>query len=190
LTAAFFRSVIKDIRMERSKVRPSDNIRTLFVSSTLVEYLLILRGKAQTRLEASAKKERSSRAERSSQQKAEERKEIKAKVDAEVPLGWAAEMVDIDALKWVTARMRIAFDDSPPAWTELQASIDCFTQIVSSRGGPVGSLQLLILEAMSSSTNQEDVDAGNLLQNQLYYNSEILDASIVVVSHFKRQSNR
>jgi hypothetical protein len=43
---------------------------------------------------------------------------------------------------------------------------------------------------MSSSTNQEDVDAGNLLQNQLYYNSEILDASIVVVSHFKRQSNR
>ncbi len=135
MTAAFFRSVIKDIRMERSKVRPSDNIRTLFVSSTLVEYLLILRGKAQTRLEASAKKERSSRAERSSQQKAEERKEIKAKVDAEVPLGWAAEMVDLDALKWVTARMRIAFDDSPPAWTELQASIDCFTQIVSHRGG-------------------------------------------------------
>ncbi|BEI92678.1 uncharacterized protein CcaverHIS019_0503060 [Cutaneotrichosporon cavernicola] len=171
----FFRSILKDIRMERKKVRPTDNIRTLFVSSTLVEYLLILRRKKQTQLEESARRrERDSVAKRSSEQKAQERKEVKEKVDEELPLGWAIELVDLDSLRWVSARMRTAFDEV--AWTELEASIDCFTQV------------LLVLEAMSSSTNQEDVDAGNLLQNQLYYNAEILEASIQVVSNFKQQS--
>ncbi|CAK9781717.1 hypothetical protein CC85DRAFT_324759 [Cutaneotrichosporon oleaginosum] len=170
----FFRSVVTDIRMERSKVRPSDSIRTLFVSSTLVEYLIILRRKAQSRLEESARRGRDPKAKRSSQEKAQKQQEIKEEVDAEAPLGWAAEMVDIDSLKWVTARMRIAFEDK--AWTELQASVDCFTQI------------LLVLESMSLSTNQEDVDAGNLLQNQLYYNADILDASLAVVSNFTSQS--
>lgn len=43
---------------------------------------------------------------------------------------------------------------------------------------------------MSLSTNQDDVDAGNLLQSQLYYNAEILGASLAVVSQFTTQSYR
>lgn len=125
--------------MERSKVRPTDNIRTLFVASVLVEYLLILRNKTRTRLEETARRERSSRGERTAEQKAQEQKGIEEKLDAEVPLGWAAEIIDLDSLRWVTARMRIAFEDTPPAWTELQAAIDCFTQIVS---GEAGSCEL------------------------------------------------
>ncbi|GMK55868.1 hypothetical protein CspeluHIS016_0209240 [Cutaneotrichosporon spelunceum] len=170
----FFRSALKDIRMERKKVRPTDNIRLLFISSALVEYLLILRDKMQVRLEESAARAQKSRAERGADQKSRERKEIKEKVDEELPLGLAAELVDLDSLRWVSACMRLAMEDA--AWTELEASIDTFTQI------------LLVLEAMSLSTNQDDVDGGNLLQNQLYYNAEILEASIQVVSKFKQQS--
>lgn len=120
LTVAWIESVMKDIRMERSKVRPTDNIRTLFVSSVFIEYLLILRQKALTKAEEAAK-----------DATPEDKKEIKIKLDQDIPLGLAVEMIDITSLKWITARMRISMEEKPPAWTELQAAIDCFTQVVS-----------------------------------------------------------
>lgn len=50
--------------------------------------------------------------------------------------------------------------------------------------------QLLYLEALTGSTDKEDVEAANQLQSMLYYDSAILDASIAVISDFKTQSYR
>lgn len=48
--------------------------------------------------------------------------------------------------------------------------------------------QLLLIEAMSHSSDEEDSEAAAIIQNQLYYNGDILDASLQVVSNYKDQS--
>lgn len=114
----FIASVLADIRMERAKVRDTDNVRTLFVISVFVEYLLILRRLTLAKLEEAAKTK-------------DDRRAIKQRLDEELPLGWAVETVDEYPLRWISAQMRLAMDEKPPAWTALQAAIVCFTQIVS-----------------------------------------------------------
>ncbi|TXT09069.1 hypothetical protein VHUM_02543 [Vanrija humicola] len=85
-------------------------------------------------------------------------------------------MAELDTVRWVASRMKTTMDDHPPAWTELEASINCFTQI------------LLLIDAMAHSTDEEDSEAAAIIQNQLYYNGDILDASLRVVSNYKDQS--
>lgn len=41
---------------------------------------------------------------------------------------------------------------------------------------------------MAASTDQEDVEAAEILQNQVYYNGDILDASLQVISQYKNQA--
>lgn len=41
---------------------------------------------------------------------------------------------------------------------------------------------------MSRSRDQEEADAAQTLQDQLYYNGDILDACLEVVSQYKDQS--
>lgn len=48
--------------------------------------------------------------------------------------------------------------------------------------------QLLLLETMSVSGIEDDVEAAEILQNSLYYNYDILDTSITVVAQYKDQS--
>ncbi|WVF65442.1 hypothetical protein IAT40_000170 [Kwoniella sp. CBS 6097] len=144
----FFASILKDIRMERSKIRPTDNLRTFFLSRFFIEYLLILHEKEAAQ---GAKKH-------------------------ELALGFVAEMVEMDNIRWLFYRLKSAMDDKPPAWTELQASLDCFTQI------------LLLLDEMAASKNQDDVDVAEIVQNNLYYNGDILDSSLSVISQYKDQS--
>ncbi|KAL7421130.1 Topoisomerase 1-associated factor 1 [Cryptotrichosporon argae] len=145
----FIASILKDIRMERAKVRPKDSVRALFVARFCIEYLLVLRAKA-----------------------------AKAGKDAneDLALGLVAEMAEVDSVRWVVLRMKLTMDDKPPAWTELQASIDCFTQI------------LLLIDAMSVSKDEEEVEVAEILQNQLYYNGDILDSCLSVVTQYKDQS--
>lgn len=100
---AFIESILRDIRMERTKIRPSDNIRVFYLSSFFIEYLLLLRHKL-------VEKGDSRRLE-------------------ELPLGLVAQIAEMDSVKWLFARLRICWDDKPKAWTELQACIECFTQI-------------------------------------------------------------
>lgn len=121
LIVDFFATVLKDIQMERSKVRPADTGRALFVSRFLMEYLLILRKKALARATADVE---------SLPGGAEP---PMVTVDAELPLTLAAQMVDMMTVRWVSARMKMAIDETPISWNELQASINCFTQIVSLR---------------------------------------------------------
>lgn len=104
--------------MERSKVRPADSLRTLFVARFAVQYILVLRTKALTVAEKDAKHK---------QDNGEQT--VMAKVDSDLPLGLVAAMTELDAVRWVASRMKTSMDDK--AWTELQASIDCFSHIVS-----------------------------------------------------------
>ena len=48
--------------------------------------------------------------------------------------------------------------------------------------------QLLLIDAMSLSDEEEDVEAAEILQNRLYYNGDILDSSLQVISQYKDQS--
>ena len=41
---------------------------------------------------------------------------------------------------------------------------------------------------MAASTEEEDVEVAEILQNRLYYNGDILDSALQVVSHYKDQS--
>lgn len=94
LIVAFFASILKDIRMERSKIRPSDNIRTFFLSRFFMEYLLLLRGR-----EAQEVKDR--------QKKGLDVEEGKT----ELVLGLVGEMAEMDSVRWVVTRMKVSMDE-------------------------------------------------------------------------------
>ncbi|WWC91099.1 uncharacterized protein L201_006040 [Kwoniella dendrophila CBS 6074] len=144
----FFQSILRDIRMERSKIRPTDNVRTFYLTRFFIEYLLVLKHK----------------------------EEQKSEQDHRLSLSLVAEMAEMDSIRWLFSRMKSSMDDKPPAWTELQASLDCFTQI------------LLLLDAMATSGEEEDIEVAEIVQNNLYYNGDILDSSLSVISQYKDQS--
>ncbi|ODO06093.1 topoisomerase 1-associated factor 1 [Cryptococcus wingfieldii CBS 7118] len=146
----FFEYILRDIRMERTKIRPSDNIRVFYLTRFFIEYLLLLRNKLYDK---GGSRERD-----------------------ELPLGLVAQMAEMDSVKWLFARLRISWDDKPKAWTELQACIDCFTQI------------LLLIDDMATSPDEEDVEVAEIMQHQLYYNYDILDSALSVVREYKNQS--
>jgi replication fork protection complex subunit Tof1/Swi1 len=61
----------------------------------------------------------------------EANKDIAERTEEMLPLGLIGEMMELDAVRFVVTRMKVTLDDKPPGWTELQAAIECFTQIVS-----------------------------------------------------------
>jgi replication fork protection complex subunit Tof1/Swi1 len=94
---AFFATILKDIRMERSKIRPSDNIRTFYLARFFMEYLL--------------------RSRRQESEAAVKRKEKGIVDDPEVvakrmmPLGLVGEMAEMDSVRWVVMRMKFSMDE-------------------------------------------------------------------------------
>ena len=106
LMPAFFSSVLRDIRMERSKVRPTDNVRCLVLSRFFIDYFLILRSKSSGKNEG------------------------KVPEGDNLALGLVAELAEMESVRWVVMRMKSCMDDKPVPYKELQASIDCFTSIV------------------------------------------------------------
>ncbi|WVO15560.1 hypothetical protein L204_103220 [Cryptococcus depauperatus] len=155
----FFDSILRDIRMERVKIRPSDNIRVFYLSYFFIEYLLFTRKKAA---EETARSRNST--------------SVQERKTKELPLGAVAQMAEMDTLRWLFGRLRSCWDDKPRAWVELQACIDCFTQI------------LLLIDEMAASKDEEEVEVAEILQHQLYYNYDILDSSLSVVREYKNQS--
>jgi replication fork protection complex subunit Tof1/Swi1 len=111
--------------MERSKVRPTDNVRTFYLARFFIEYLLILREKAAAQ---------NGSANGNGKQK-----------DG-ISLGLVGEMAELDSVRWVVMRMKSTMDD------------------------------------------EDDVEVAEILQNQLYYNGDILDSSLAVISGYKDQS--
>lgn len=61
----------------------------------------------------------------------------------------------------------------PKAWNELQAGIDCLTQLV------------LLIQAMASSPVPSEVDVADVLQQQLIYNGEVLDIAFDSIRAYK-----
>lgn len=64
----------------------------------------------------------------------------------------------------------------PKQWTELQAGIECLTQL------------LLLIDAMSTSASSQDeveVDAASTLRHQLIYNGEVLDIALDSMRSYK-----
>jgi replication fork protection complex subunit Tof1/Swi1 len=114
-TKAFFASILKDIKMERAKVKEADNLRLLYLSRFFLEYFLLLYNH-------------------------EREKGIDPKSEEGHDFGLIAEMTEGTSIGYIQARMRICLSDKPPSWTELHAAVDCFIQVVSwriRRGNPI-----------------------------------------------------
>ncbi|KIY53837.1 timeless-domain-containing protein, partial [Fistulina hepatica ATCC 64428] len=137
---AFLATLLKDIRSERAKIIEKDNVLLLYVTKWFLEFFLALRSQ-----------------------------ELASGLPAEVrqwKFNVVAEVTERTWIVWVHKRMRQAVEDKPKQWTELQAGIECLTQL------------LLLIDAMSESKSTVYVDAASLLQQQLVYNGEILDLAL------------
>ncbi|GAA5852706.1 hypothetical protein JCM8547_002595 [Rhodosporidiobolus lusitaniae] len=103
---SFFSSVLRDIRMERLKVRESDNVRFLFLTRFFLEFFLLVYHDDEKRGIPHTDEENGH------------------------DFGMIAEMTEPHAIGFVTLRMRTALEDKPPLWTDLHAGVECFTQML------------------------------------------------------------
>ncbi|GAA5906718.1 hypothetical protein JCM8208_006366 [Rhodotorula glutinis] len=102
----FFSSVLRDIRMERIKVRESDTVRFLYLSAFFLEFFLLV-------------------------YRDDEKRGISHLDDEHGhDFGMVAEMTEPHAIGFVTMRMKTALEEKPPLWTDLHAGVECFTQIL------------------------------------------------------------
>lgn len=58
-------------------------------------------------------------------------------------------------------------------WNELQAGIECLTQLI------------LVIDNMSSSGDEDVIDAAEVLQQQIIYNGEMLDIAFESLRTYK-----
>ncbi|KAI6163605.1 timeless protein-domain-containing protein [Pisolithus thermaeus] len=142
----FLASLLRDIKSERPKITEKDHLRLLYTTKWLLEFFLVSRSRENA-------------------------------VDGprKWSLGLVAEVTDRSWIVWVLRRMRGAMDDKPKMWTELQAGIECLTQL------------LLLIDTMSSSViSDSNLDeAARLLQQQLIYNGDVLDIALDSLRSFK-----
>ncbi|KAI6107784.1 timeless protein-domain-containing protein [Pisolithus croceorrhizus] len=144
----FLASLLRDIKSERPKITEKDHLRLLYTTKWLLEFFLVSRSRENA-------------------------------VDGprKWSLGLVAEVTDRSWIVWVLRRMRGAMDEKvrPKMWTELQAGIECLTQL------------LLLIDTMSSSViSDSNLDeAARLLQQQLIYNGDVLDIALDSLRSFK-----
>ncbi|KAI4520868.1 timeless-domain-containing protein [Schizophyllum commune Loenen D] len=145
----FLSALIKDIRMERPKITEKDNLLLLYVAKWFIEFFLLSRAKEKTGSNAKAGDER-----------------------------WnfrlIAEITERDWIVWVLKRMRQASEDKPKQWTELQAGIECLTQL------------LLVIDGLCSSADTAYTETAETLQQQIIYNGEILDIAFEAMRNYKQ----
>ncbi|KIJ64730.1 hypothetical protein HYDPIDRAFT_181592 [Hydnomerulius pinastri MD-312] len=142
----FLSSLLKDIKSERPKIREKDHLRLLYTTKWLLDFFLTSRSKENI-------------------------------IDGQRKwnLGLIAEVTDRSWIVWVLRRMREAMEEKPKMWNELQAGIECLTQL------------LLLIDTMSSSViSDPDLnEAARLLQQQLIYNGDVLDIAFESLRSFK-----
>lgn len=83
--------------MERSKIRPSDNIRTFYLAAFFMDYLLGLRRKE---IEAARKRKEKGVADEAD----EDHRRL-------MPLGLVGEMAEMDSVRWVVMRMKFSMEE-------------------------------------------------------------------------------
>ena len=81
--------------MERPKVRETDNVRALYLSTFFIEFFLLSRTRATAAAASDVKG------------KGREEDDVSKTWD----YGYVAEFAEIDAVKWVVGRMRLVMDD-------------------------------------------------------------------------------
>ncbi|EAU83799.2 topoisomerase 1-associated factor 1 [Coprinopsis cinerea okayama7 len=142
----FLAGLLKDIRAERAKVTEKDNLRLLYVTKWFLEFFLAMRAKAHGQGNPD-----------------------------QWSFGLIAEVVERVWIVWVLKRMRESMEEKPKLWTELQAGIECLTQL------------FLLIDAMSSADIQDPTlsEAAELLLQQLIYNGEVLDISLNSLQFYK-----
>ncbi|EKM57133.1 uncharacterized protein PHACADRAFT_142335 [Phanerochaete carnosa HHB-10118-sp] len=87
--------------------------------------------------------------------------------------GLIAEVTERNWIVWVLRRMREAVNEKPKLWTELQAGVECLTQLV------------LLIDAMSSSGVEDAQHVSEVLQVQIVYNGEVLDIAFDSLKVYK-----
>ncbi|KIJ43813.1 hypothetical protein M422DRAFT_136778, partial [Sphaerobolus stellatus SS14] len=105
----------------------------------------------------------------------------KTKIDKEggpwtPEFGMVSEVIDRMWVVWILKRMRGALDEKPKQWVELQAGIECLTQL------------LILIDNMSHASDPTLLEAAEVLQHQLYYNGDVLDFAIEGLQNYKEQS--
>ncbi|THH04072.1 hypothetical protein EW145_g5791 [Phellinidium pouzarii] len=152
----FLASLLKDIKSERPKIMEKDHLRLLFITKWFLEFFLCVR---TSQIEDSQKKDTQ-----------------KASLNAETwDFSLVAEVIERSWIIWILKRMREAVEDKPKLWTELQAGIECLTQL----------LQLIDSMYASDITDPELGEAAVLLQQQIVYNGEVLDISVDALRAYK-----
>lgn len=100
---------------------------------------------------------------------------VRAKEGPDSPwkFGLIAEVTERAWIVWVLKRMREAVEEKPKLWNELQAGIECLTQLI------------LVIDNMSSSGDEDVIDAAEVLQQQIIYNGEMLDIAFESLRTYK-----
>ncbi|KAA1474618.1 timeless-domain-containing protein [Dentipellis sp. KUC8613] len=145
----FLASLLKDIKSERPKITEKDNLRLLFITKWFLEFFLAVRSKQK---EAG----------------------VAPGIDgAPWSFGLIGTVVERSWIIWVLKRMNGAMEEKPKLWTEWQAGIECLTQL------------LALIEVMGSSRplsadgdGTELHEAAELVQQQLIYNGQVVDAAL------------
>ncbi|KAH9983375.1 timeless protein-domain-containing protein, partial [Russula compacta] len=152
----FLASLLKDIKSERPKITEKDHLRLLFVTKWFLEYFLAVRAWEKS-----------------------ENGGPGAPGGGPWPFGLVGEVIERGWIVWVLKRMNGAVEEKPKLWTELQAGIECLTQLLA-------LLEAMMVAAPTSTEAGDDDDEGTtelyeaavLLQQQLVYNGQVLDAAL------------
>ncbi|KAF5391610.1 hypothetical protein D9757_002428 [Collybiopsis confluens] len=158
----FLSMLLKDIRAERAKITHKDNLRLLFVTKWFLGFFLHRRSLAI--------------------KNAKESEGDKADGDArEHSFGLVAEVLERQWIIWVLKRMREAGEEKPKAWTELQAGIECLTQLLFL----IDSMSSLPASPTDSEEHTDLIDAAHTLLYQLVYSGEVLDVAFESLRTYK-----
>ncbi|KZV75695.1 timeless-domain-containing protein [Peniophora sp. CONT] len=137
----FLTSLLKDIKSERPKITERDNVRLLFVAKWFLEFFLACRARQL-------------------------REGLSAADGTLWDFGLVGTVVERSWIVWVLRRMAGAIEDKPKLWTELEAGMECLTQLLG-----------LIETLASERADSELRSAAELLLGQLVYNGQVLDAA-------------
>ncbi|KAJ9100538.1 hypothetical protein QFC21_003581 [Naganishia friedmannii] len=207
---AFFSSILKDIRLSRSKVRETDNLRTLYLCRFFMEYLLAQRSKP---INVAIRKERTKAKEA---RKAEKARLASVAPTIKIPLAVAEySLDDLVAGKLINP---VEGDDQPerepPVTTEEpgksteaddeeeeEEAIDEFDfgyvaeifeddalRWINSRLNQAQESNLAIVNTMQTDSSEEIKDAGLTLMDKLFYNGEYIDNATKTLKLYKSQS--